>query len=211
MNTVQYVLMVLLSLPGAYHDKETFEQRVERMSVVARAIGDASARATCTDRFDKPECERIWSGPRKQLALLLVTKAWWESRLAKNVHEGKCRKFECDATKLANGTTVFRARTIWQMQKTSLVTTQEWNTMVGTDFEATRTAAWAATRILARGKNKCGSTFGAMSFYGRSRCAWTGARVREVFYRKLINKTQQQFEADADRHKAAEAKRDDSG
>jgi hypothetical protein len=199
MNTVQYILMVLLSLPASYYDKESPEERRDRMEVIARAIGDASARATCDERFDKPECEPIWKSNRKQLILLLVTKAWWESRLAQNVHEGNCRKTECDPTKMPGGNIIHRARTIWQMQKTGLVSRDEWNTMVGTDFEATRTAAWVATKILSRGKRVCHTPYGALSYYGRSRCDWNGAKPRVIFYRKLKDKTPEQFKKDAEK------------
>jgi len=191
-TTIQYILMILLSLPASSYDKESPEERKDRMETLARAIDDASSRATCTERFDKPTCEPIWKSNKKQLVLLLITKAWWESRLAQNVHEGNCRKDECDATKI-NGVIVHRARTIWQMQKTGLVKRDEWKTMVGTDFKATRTAAWVATRILARAKKVCHTPYGTLSWYGRSRCDWKGANIRVVFYRKLKDKTPEQF------------------
>ena len=202
MDTVQYILMVLLSLPASYLDKESTEERRDRMEVVAHAVGEAAARATCSGRFEDEECKRIWAGTRKDLALMLVTKAWWESRLAKNVHEGNCRRHECDAT-FVNGVLVHRARTIWQMQRTGFVKPYEWDTMVGTDFESTRTAAWVATRILSRGKNRCQSVFGVFSFYGRSRCNWTGAYKRARFFHKLKKKTPQQLELDAERRTRA--------
>lgn len=199
MNMAQYVLMVLLSLPASYYDKESFVERERRMEVVARSISDAAARATCTGRFEgRKECNRIWPGSVKDLALMLVTKAWWESRLAQNVHEGNCRKTECDATRVG-GVIIHRARTIWQMQKTGLVEPREWGTMVGTDLRSTRTAAWVAARILSRGKRSCHSNFGTFSFYGRSRCAWKGAKVRVLFFRKLKEKTPQQLNLDMER------------
>lgn len=203
MVTVQYILMVLLSLPASYLDGELPEERTDRMEVVAQAVHDASARATCTGRFaDYVDCKPVWPGTRKDLVLMLITKAWWESRLARNVHEGKCRRHECDAT-LINGVVIHRARTIWQMQKTGLVQKDEWDTMVGTDFEATRTAAWVAARILSMGKRKCGSPFGTLSFYGRSRCNWSGAYNRVRLFRKLRKKTLEQLTIEAEKRMSA--------
>jgi hypothetical protein len=167
------------------------------MTVVAEAIDLVSSRATCNAPFDNSDCTRIWYGSKRELALLLITKAWWESRLAQNVHEGNCKEWQCDAHKIG-GRLVFRARTIWQMQKTSMVKDFEWEEMVGTDPRSTRLAAWVATRILAKGKNVCKTTQGTISYYATSRCEWNGAAKRQMFYEKLSKKTPEQLKLEAE-------------
>jgi len=192
MSLAQYLLLVLLSLPNAHRDTESWTEREQRMGTIAMAIDAASSRATCTKPYDTEVCKPIWPGKKKELALVLLTKAWWESRVAQNVHEGRCFDHECDAYR-KNGYIVHKARTIWQIQKTGYVSDKEWNTMVGTDFESTRTAAWVATRILSHGKTRCGSTYGTFSYYGRGRCSWEGAHKRVRFYNKLLPKTSEQL------------------
>jgi len=198
MITAEFILLVLLSLHPYYTDKETKEERTARMTTVANAIDTASSRATCTEPYTQDECKPIWTGSKRQLALLLVTKAWWESRLAKHIHEGNCGPTECDATRVGN-VIVHKARTIWQMQRTGLLKEWEWDNMDGTDYKSTRTAAWAATRILARGKRKCQHPHGVLSYYATSRCRWSGAGKRYLFFTKLSKKTREQLEQEADR------------
>jgi hypothetical protein len=81
--------------------------------------------------------------------------------------------------------------------------------MVGTDLEATRTAAWVATRVLARAKRNCHTPFGTLSWYGRNRCDWAGARTRVVFYRKLKDKTLEQLRLDVQRRKREAEQREE--
>jgi hypothetical protein len=218
MNFAQYLLLVLLSLPGAYHDKETWDERVERMTVVADAVDEVASRATCSERYNDPSCEKVWPRSKKELALLLVTKAWWESRFALNVHEGNCRDFECDAYKTRSGRIIHRARTLWQIQMTGLVKRTEWDSMVGTDFESTRMAAWVATRIMSNAMNRCRTIYGTISSYALNRCEWSGAGVRYSFWKKLMTKSEDQLresmqnrellhrQRDEEREKAVEQK-----
>lgn len=189
MTTLDYILLVLLSLPPKYGDGETVDQRVRRMQVAASAVDAVTERATCSGLYKTESCKRLWIGSKKDLALLLITKAWWESRFARNVHEGNCAKWECDATKLRNGQIVHRARSVWQLQKTGLMTDAEWKEMEGAGYHATRTAAWAAARVLSRGRNRCGSNYGALSFYARNTCEWQGAHLRIVYFQKLKKKS----------------------
>jgi hypothetical protein len=187
-----YILFILVGLQPSYLDGETEEERVIRLSSVAIGIDVATARATCAEGYDVPECEPIWPRTRRELAFLLITKAWWESRIARNVHENKCRRWtrddgievgECDYD---NKRRIFKARTVWQMQRTRL-SAPEWKVMVGTSVKATTAAAWAATKNLAYHHERCGETIiGAISGYsGAGHCRWRGAGRRYVWYRKL--------------------------
>ncbi len=181
----ELLLLLMLGLPAPYHEHENVESRRARLGVIAQAITDASSRATCSDPRMAGECEKIWPGKQRDLALLLVTEAYWESRLALNVHEGNCREFECDPYRSRHGSVVHRARTLWQMQYTRPIES-EWNHMVGTDLASTRTAAWAAAKLLASAYRGCGSISGAISrLSGNGRCVWSGADRRIKLFEHL--------------------------
>jgi hypothetical protein len=180
----QLVLAMLMSLPPAYADRQE-EGRQERMETIADAITQATEVATCSGRLEGSEkCNVMFEGEPRQLATLLVTKGWWESRYAKNVHEGNCARYECDAT-IVNGVVVHKARSPWQFQKTSF-SYDLWGKSVGTDLRATRNAALIAARVLSSGMNKCQHAQGALAYYANSRCRWSKAGNRYRTFRKLM-------------------------
>lgn len=183
MKLTATILSMLLSLPPAYTDVEE-EGREQRMQVVAAAIAHASTRAACVEPYDDPRCKPIWHRSEVELGALLVTKGWWESRFALNVHEGKCKPYECDAHEW-RGTIVHRARSPWQFQRTSY-SEDLWDVSVGTDFESTRNAAWVATRVLATGMDHCKNAYGALSWYAVHRCDWSKTTNRFGTYTKLM-------------------------
>jgi hypothetical protein len=180
------LLLLMLALPAPYHEREDVDSRRARLAVVAQAITDASSQATCADANAAADCQKIWPGQPRDLALLLVTEAYWESRLARNVHEGRCREFECDPYRSSQtGKIEHRARTLWQMQYTRPIDS-EWNHMVGTDLGSTRTAAWAAAKLLGSAYRACGTISGAISrLSGNGRCAWSGADRRSQLFEQL--------------------------
>lgn len=178
-----WILAMLMVFPPCYRDKNE-PNRSERMATIASAIDDATARATCSEPFDVPDCSPMWSRSQRELAAMLVTKGWWESRFASNVHAGRCGPEECDAIRY-NGIIVHRARSPWQLQRTSF-TVDEWSKMVGTDIEATRHAAFAASKILSEGMVRCKTVQGALSWYGAGRCMWSGSARRHRTFRKLM-------------------------
>jgi len=181
------LLTLMIAFPVAYLDRgqETSDQREARLSDTARAIDDATLKATCQGPWKTAKCQRYWTGHREDLAILLVTIGFWESRFALNVHQGKCKKWECDAELGPNGTIVHKARTPWQMQRTSF-SEPEWDKMVGIDYEATFHAAYAAAKSLSPGYRKCGNVYGAISIYaGAGTCKWEDGRNRVAFYGRL--------------------------
>ena len=191
---MNYILTVLLSLEPAYTDKETWDERVERMTTIASAIVEASSKATCQDSYDVVDCKKTWPGSKKSLALLLVTNGYWESKFAKNVHEGKCKSYECDAHEV-NGRVYHRARSPWQIQKTGLVTKDEYEKMSSSTLESTTISATVAAKHLSIGMNSCKTIVGAMSIYGGVKsCNWEGVKVRADFYKKLEQKSDEQLE-----------------
>ena len=179
------VMTLLLALPPSYADQDE-QNRSERIETIASAIAQATSRACCTGAYASDECSRLWAGSEESLAALIVTKGWWESRFALNVHRGECKAYECDAVKLANGTIIHRARTPWQFQRTAF-SDPMWDVMVGTELEPTRNAAWTAARILSHGMKSCRNVEGAIAWYATGRCSWSRAKDRYATYRKLTS------------------------
>ena len=187
MTIAQIILAILLSLQAPL-DGEPAEERLARLQTIATAINDAAEAATCTGEFSSPTCKPDWTLSPLELSVLLATKGYAESLFAKNVQEGKCRKDQCDP--FSHGGKIYhRARTSWQIQKSGMVTDQEWKTMVGTDYQATLTAAKVATRILSRGYRACHTILGSMSYYaGVQSCEYSGVVKRHAMYKKLLGK-----------------------
>lgn len=177
------------------------------MELIATAIDDASSRATCADKYDMPDCEKTWIKDKKTLGLLLVTKGFWESKFAQNVHDGKCRVYECDAYKV-NGKVRHKARSIWQIQKTGLVNKDEYAKMGSSSLESTTISANVAVRHLTLGMNKCKTISGTIAVYGGAKsCFWTGAAPREAFYKKISAMSDEQIFAAADARKVKRQKK----
>lgn len=156
------------------------------MKVIGEAVADAAEQATCDGAYRGEHCVRMWPGAAIDLGVLLVTQAYEESRLAKNVHEGRCRPFECDPVRNAyTGEVKHRARSLWQIHRIGPVE-QEWHQMEGAEYASTRASAWAASKILARGYRACGTIEGAISKYaGVGRCRWQRAATRAKLFLQL--------------------------
>lgn len=202
MNFIQYITLMLLSLEPSYGDKESWEARTERMTVIAKAVDDAASKATCSDSYAIPSCEKKWAGSKKELATLLITKGYWESRFAKHVHEGKCRNKECDAI-VVQGKIHHLARSPWQIQRVpSLVSTDEYKKMNYSTVEGTTVSANVATRYLITGFNSCHTIKGAISMYGGAGCknnSW--ATPRYNFFTKLLSKSEETLSQEANKRK----------
>ena len=198
MNFIKYITAILLSLQPPFADKETWEDRSARMEIVAVAIDDASSKSTCTEKYDTKDCTKIWPGEKKDLALLLVTQGYFESKFAKNVHEGKCKPYECDSYR-KNGAVIHRARSLWQIQKTNLVTREEYTKMKSSSQESTTLSANVAVRYLLTGMKSCKTIRGALAVYtGAKSCTWSGIAPREAFYKKISGMSDEQVFAAAD-------------
>lgn len=203
MTFIQYILLILLSLDPSYSDREPWDVRVQRLSIIAQAIDDASSKATCEDSYAAPTCQKTWGKSKKDLALLLVTKGFWESRFAKNVHEGKCAPLECDM-EVVRGVVYHRARSPWQIQRVpSLVSESEYKLMKTASLEGTKTSANVATRYLVMGLNACHTIKGAISMYGGAGCNWEGIANRYSFFNSISLKSETDFKKDVEKRKTA--------
>ncbi|MFC1641890.1 hypothetical protein ACFL5O_04260 [Myxococcota bacterium] len=180
------LLALMMGLPAHHLDQEDDVTRRARLGVIAQAVRDAAMRATCRDEYAQPECGQVWPGSPLQLALLLVTEAYWESRLSRNIHQGQCRSFECDPVRSPRtGRIEHRARTLWQVHRSAPIAA-EWDQMIGVDLRSTRMAAWAATKLLSFGYRSCRTVSGAISRYaGVRRCDWSGATRRVAMFESL--------------------------
>lgn len=186
------LLAAALRLSPWYGDTETEEERLARLETIAQAINSAALRAVCASegaalpplpgdaQSGEPEaCAPIWRGDARQLAFLLLTQAYFETRLARHVHEGKCRvkQGECDGG---------RATSLWQLQAGAHLPKQRWEKLSGADLVSTTHAAYEASRALSRGRNHCGSLSGAISLYATGRtCRWKPAQERVAFLERL--------------------------
>ncbi len=173
-------------LPGT--QPETPEETRIRYSTIATAVALSARGATCEGQA--PDCVRIWPGPTWQMAALLVTEAWFESRLMWRVHAGKCGPGECDPLRRGSEI-VHRSRSLWQIQHSELVSRSEWKTLSGTDLISTMRASWAAARILAAARRLC-SPYGGFSpestmaaYATGSKCTFSQSKIRAHWYMKV--------------------------
>jgi len=186
----EVVLGLLLHLPPWYGDAtaETPVQRQDRIGVIAQAIDDASLRAVCGEDWAGSDlCTPVWFGERVDLAMLLVTLGWWESRFARYVHAGAPG---------AGG-----ALTPWQLEHGEHLPWQRWRALPGLKVVPTTEAAWEASRAISLGMGHCGTVRGAISLYATGQsCSWSGADRRLRTYVHLRSRAEQLRHAARVRH-----------
>ena len=174
------LLSAAMSFHAWYGDVETSTARSTRLDTIATAIDQATELAVCGSGTPD-DCQRLWQGDPRELAFLLLSQAYFETRLALHVHAGRCRaeQGECDSGK---------AISLWQLQAGYHLPEDEWRTLSGTDLDSTRQAALEAARALGRGRRYCGSIRGAISLYATGRsCNWEPAQGRSRFVRRLLS------------------------
>lgn len=200
-NTI-FALLLMLS-PHIEDKDEPDNDRSQRMQIIASAITDASRDTICNGTQDPNYC---WNGTEQELAVLLTTKGWFETKYNKRLHMGKCYDQECDpiwksitdkhgkTTRIVVG---WRARTPWQIHYQQFMPKSEWAEMIGDSKKATYLAASNAAKILAFGMNRCGgySTENkierAMAMYATGKhCSWKGTKNRMYVYQSLMKKSQ---------------------
>lgn len=171
------LLALLLSFPRYGTDTETNEGRVQRLGVVSVAIERAAQRATCTEEYAVEGCKKVWYRSPRELRMALVVVGKFESNFAQHIHEGRCRRFECDGG---------RAHSPWQVHWSRHVPQKDWVGMHAATQEATDLAAWHAAGVLSRMQG-CPDSTGMFSLYvtGVS-CNHPGGEERAKLYKRLL-------------------------
>jgi len=131
-----YLLIAISSLPTFHED--VGEQFAARKREQAQLIASAISRAA--------EGAQGWPGSKRELATLLLTVAWHETRLSLRIHDGHCKPFECD-----HG----RARGLWQLHAHASLSRDRWLTVAGLDEQSTFNAASEAALALTRSRHMC--------------------------------------------------------
>lgn len=136
MNLTTYVLAAIASLPTFHEDlgPAYSSLKQEQARVIAQAIAEVA------------ESAEAWPGSKRELAALLLTVAWHETRFSLRIHEGKCRPYECDHGK---------ARGLWQLHVHALLPREEWLHVAGLDSDSTLRAAREAAKALSRSRFMC--------------------------------------------------------
>lgn len=174
---VKFAFLALEALPGPTpaHAPE-----------IAQATASASLEATCTGDWSESDfCQPVWTLPPERLVVTLIGVGHFESGFLPRIQAGQCRKWECDAAyDLLGKFLYFKARSYWQLQKTSFARAG-WEQMIGVELFPTFEAARAASRVLGAGVRACGSVEGAISWYGAQHCQWRPASRRYALVRRL--------------------------
>ncbi|HYO94086.1 MAG TPA: hypothetical protein VER33_06215 [Polyangiaceae bacterium] len=179
MSLTAYLLTAIASLPTYREDigPEFAEQKLQQSQMVAEAINEA---------VDGAE---NWSGTRRELATLMLTVAWHETRLSLRIHDGRCKPLECDRG---------RARGLWQLQVQRSLPREQWLKVAGFEPEPTRIAAREAVKMLVRSRRMCSVVTRGRDWVAPTLTAYAGcgcggklpdlnARVRT--FRMLLNVT----------------------
>lgn len=198
MSIKALILLALLSRTPHYRDTETWEERENRLSLVADAIDNASLKATCQGGHAPPKddpaaCPRLWPGSRKTLAFLLVTQAVHETHLSAEVHHNRCRLEigECDSRwyydpKKKRRVYVQQSFSLWQIKKFEDIPVADWD-QIQLGVDGTYYAAWHAARRLASAYRACGTIQGAISRYGIGHgCVGGSAALRMETLHKML-------------------------
>lgn len=178
------ILAALLALPGVRDEGH--------LKDVASGITSATLQATCQgDWAGSDDCARTWPGRPEELAALLVTTGYWESKFLARIGQGRCEKWECDAHKDAKGKVYHRARGYFQIQASTAITMFEWRHMVGRGEYRAFVASATSARLLSRHYAGCKNIQGAISGYATGgRCDWSKAGRRMTTYKAVLTKLQ---------------------
>lgn len=201
------ILLTLLSRTPYHRDTETWEEREERLELVADAIHDSATRATCTETHKKEGCKVIWPYSSRSISMLLVEQAVSETNLSHLIHDNQCRLEigECDAAKVwskKKGRYNYfqQSFSLWQLKRFRDVSMAAWK-KIESGRPGTHQAAWLATRRLAGGLSGCGSIEGAIARYATGKaCKWEDAPKRYALYQSLMNTNRDAMEKSVKRH-----------
>lgn len=190
MNLAEAILLVASSFPSPYVPPPAAEAAAEArkafLGTLSTEVASVADEATCMGPWTEyVECKRIWPGSQLELVAAVLTVGKHESLLDARIQAGKCKVWgpgnaECDAVKLPDGTTWFRAQSVFQLHGRF----QE--PVVGLEWFAVRNAAKQAVRVLAASKKSCRTWEGMFAAYAGTRsCGWRGAAGRARSFQQI--------------------------
>lgn len=155
MSLTTYLLMAISSLPTFHEDvgEQFSAQKRAQAELIANAISSAA------------ESARGWPGSKRELATLLLTVAWHETRLSLRIHDGRCKPYECDRGK---------ARGLWQLHSHASLPRERWLTVAGLDEQSTLIGASEAAQALIRGRHMCRKSSLGRDWVGPTLVAFAG-------------------------------------
>ena len=184
MTLAAAILAVLVGLPApACPPRATCASpavRAEHLRRVAYAIASASERATWTGPWAAADAtigRRVWPGSAEELAAVLVTTGYWESRFSVAVQAGRCLESGC-------GPRWRLAHSDWQIEQSAAVSPALWRSLRGLGEVPISDAAWTSARLLALSRGHCAAhardwVEPTLSGYAiGSACSWSGAARR---------------------------------
>ncbi|MFZ5890898.1 MAG: hypothetical protein ACOY0T_07600 [Myxococcota bacterium] len=176
MSLTTYLLAAIATLPTFHEDvgPALVSKKQAQAQVIAQAISDVA------------ESAEGWNGSKRELATLLLTVAWHETRFSLRIHAGNCKPYECDRG---------RARSLWQLHAHASLPKETWVGLAGLDVDSTRRAAREAAKALTRSRNMCSGRASGVELVAQTLSAYAGrgcarllpdidARVRT--YRRLL-------------------------
>lgn len=176
------ILTALVALPGVRDEGH--------LETVAAGIQSAVLQATCTgDWAEADDCIPTWTRRPEELAALLITTGYWESKFLARIGAGRCEKWECDPAKDRAGRIYHRARGFYQIQASPAVTVYEWRHMRGLGEYRVFVASAVAARLLSRHYANCKTIQGAISGYATGgRCSWSRAGARMTTFQRTLER-----------------------
>jgi hypothetical protein len=176
-----YLLTAIAALPTFHEDVgENFvAEKQSQAQMIAGAIEQAVGEV------------RDWPDSQRELAALMLTIAWHETRLSLRIHDGRCKPHECDRG---------RARGLWQLHVHRSLPRERWLLVAGLTAEATRNAAREAAIALVRSRRMCSVATRGRDWVGATLTAYAGVgcggRLRDVnlrirTYRRLLSLARQ--------------------
>jgi hypothetical protein len=199
------IALWLVSLTPAYKDPEPAHEREARLAIYGDALAYEAERLTCTGQFaPTPErpCSPSWRGTWQSLVVAVGDHGWHESKLARNIQEGKCRPLQCDPLWLRDPkgryvrdeagkkVRIHTSRSVFQLKATTPAAREVWNRMLGPDREAVFASVYAATRFFVIHQCKGDILKTLSSGSGQGCIASPRGRERHEFYRQELPKFQ---------------------
>ena len=180
MSLTTYLLTAIASLPIFHEDvgEKFATQKHDQAQMIASAIEKAVEQST------------EWPDSPRELAALMLTVAWHETRLSLRIHDGLCKPHECD-----NG----RARGLWQLHVHRSLPRERWLQVAGFPPENTTRAAQEAAIALVRSRRMCAVATRGRDWLGATLTAYAGGgcggrlpdvKARIKTYRRLLTLVQ---------------------